>query len=115
MMGMYWDAVARRVWLNIEDDLAADIAQWEGLLDVQNEEEAEVKEDYNNIKFNIEPQINMESDREQFEIFDQNGSLASFGNFLSQRMEQEEEEELDEDKMPVEKDKNMETRNKDII
>ena len=76
---MYWDHKAGKIRSSAEDELAADLADWTGIEDLREDDESDDEMD---VRIDLDVQINMEEAREKFQIFDENGSLNTFGQFL---------------------------------
>lgn len=92
MTGMYWDEAAGRVKSSAEEELAADLADWKGLEELEDSDEDEEDQAFT-LRMNLDIQIDMDASREQYQLFDENGSLATFGNFITQDSSDEREDE----------------------
>ena len=79
LSGMYWDHKAGKIRSSAEDELAADLADWTGIEDLREDDESDDEMD---VRIDLDVQINMEEAREKFQLFDENGSLNTFGQFL---------------------------------
>jgi hypothetical protein len=101
--GMHWDTGAGALMSNDSDELADTLADWGGLENLE-ENPYDADETVTNIRIDLDMQMDIEADREQYQIFDENGSIASFGNFLSEDHEDDDDNSVtvivDQDKDP---------------
>ena len=113
-MGIYWDKQAGHTKNNLEKGLPMDLAQWAGLEDLE-EDKDKIEEDQNfEVKFDMDLQLNLDKSWEQFQIFNKNGSLATFRHFITQdmdsddkKMSEEEEEALTNNIHEIEEQSSM--------
>ena len=82
--------------MSTESDEVADVvADFTGIENLEGEYNDD--ETVTNIRIDLDMQMDIDADREQYQIFDENGSIASFGRFLSPDPD-DESLEVDEEK-----------------